>query len=573
MKNNQRHAIFGLALALAAGFAIFPTSLMAAAPTITSFAPTSGPVGTKVVIKGTNLSSPTAVTFDGTNASSFTGVSATQVTATVAPTGTGPISVKNAGGTATSGAAFTVTPGLQLSQATGYPTVSFTVTGEGFGPYTSVDVYFDTTDIALAVSNGLGVVSIAIQVPVSSQPGAHWITLDERANHFAAQKPFTVNTNWPMQAFGPGGAGVNPFENTLSASNVDNLGTLWTQPSGGFANASPFIEYNGNVFLGDVLGGIRALGSTGALLWSAGETDSFQSVTPASNGTLVFFGGTGSTVYAFKNTCRTDGGVCAPTWTSDIGVAITAGLTLRLGVLYVPTADGTIHLLNPSTGAAAGAPIFGYDSAHGAVTTPIAFAADGTFYYGNTAILQFREPSWYSWQYPTELGTVSPFTINAGRPYYTTNDGVVHGTTTGWTQPTSGTGCAPAPVVAGNLVFAGGCSTISAFEASSGALQWNVTTPAPVLGLSVANGVVYACVSSLGASGGLTAYDASYGGLLWSGGGCTTAPVVANGIVFGAYADISAYGLPGVNLVGNTAAPRLRELKPDFALAAQRTAE
>jgi len=80
----------------------------ASAPTITSFSPASGPVGTTVTISGTNFSGATAVRFNGVSAS-FTAGSATSITATV-PSGatSGPISVATSGGTATSSSAFTV---------------------------------------------------------------------------------------------------------------------------------------------------------------------------------------------------------------------------------------------------------------------------------------------------------------------------------------------------------------------------------------------------------------------------------------------------------------------------------
>jgi len=87
------------------------------APTITSFTPTFGAVGTSVVITGTNFSgtvsgtnfTTSSVKFNTTTATSFTVNSATQITATV-PTGatTGKISVTTPGGTATSTANFTV---------------------------------------------------------------------------------------------------------------------------------------------------------------------------------------------------------------------------------------------------------------------------------------------------------------------------------------------------------------------------------------------------------------------------------------------------------------------------------
>jgi len=52
------------------------------APTMTSFAPTSGLVGTSVTISGTNLTGATAVTFNGVSAS-LTVTSATAIQATV----------------------------------------------------------------------------------------------------------------------------------------------------------------------------------------------------------------------------------------------------------------------------------------------------------------------------------------------------------------------------------------------------------------------------------------------------------------------------------------------------------
>ena len=78
-------------------------------PTITSFNPTSGPVGTQVTISGTGLTQVSKVTFGGVKATAFTVNSATQVTATV-PTGavTGKIAVTTPGGSATSAGVFTV---------------------------------------------------------------------------------------------------------------------------------------------------------------------------------------------------------------------------------------------------------------------------------------------------------------------------------------------------------------------------------------------------------------------------------------------------------------------------------
>jgi hypothetical protein len=117
-------------------------------PTLTSFVPTSGPVGTGVTITGTNFSGATAVKFNGSAAATFTVVSATSITATV-PAGatTGKIAVTTPGGAATSAANYTVTltgtlPAPWLDTDVGSPGIAgsagsaggtFTVNGSGLG--------------------------------------------------------------------------------------------------------------------------------------------------------------------------------------------------------------------------------------------------------------------------------------------------------------------------------------------------------------------------------------------------------------------------------------------------------
>src|SRR5918994_293961 len=97
---------------VAAAMAITPAS-WAAAPTISSFSPASGPVGSSVTIHGQNFSgndpNVTSVTFNGTSAT-FSIDNAQKITATV-PSGatTGPIAVTSPDGTATSSTNFTVT--------------------------------------------------------------------------------------------------------------------------------------------------------------------------------------------------------------------------------------------------------------------------------------------------------------------------------------------------------------------------------------------------------------------------------------------------------------------------------
>ncbi|MCU1296200.1 MAG: hypothetical protein JWO91_478 [Acidobacteriaceae bacterium] len=80
-------------------------------PSITGFSPTSGPVGTSVVITGNSFTGSTQVKFGGIAATSFQVISDTKVDALVpAGAGTGPIAVTTLGGTGTSATNFTVTP-------------------------------------------------------------------------------------------------------------------------------------------------------------------------------------------------------------------------------------------------------------------------------------------------------------------------------------------------------------------------------------------------------------------------------------------------------------------------------
>ena len=82
---------------------------LAAAPTISSFSPTSGPTGCVVVIKGTNFDNPivTSVDIGGTSVSAFKVVSGTEIWATVAGDAPGAIHVTNMRETASSAKEFT----------------------------------------------------------------------------------------------------------------------------------------------------------------------------------------------------------------------------------------------------------------------------------------------------------------------------------------------------------------------------------------------------------------------------------------------------------------------------------
>ena len=110
-------------------------------PTITSFTPASGPVGTAVTITGTGLTGATDVSFGTVPASSFTVDSDTQITALV-PAGFDKaiILVTTPGGTAKSvGMNFRVPPSITSFTPTSGPVgTAVTITGSVFSGATAV---------------------------------------------------------------------------------------------------------------------------------------------------------------------------------------------------------------------------------------------------------------------------------------------------------------------------------------------------------------------------------------------------------------------------------------------------
>ncbi len=145
---------------------------------VTSFTPTSGPVGTVVSITGTSLGDATGVTFNGVAAAAFTAHSSTQISATV-PDGavTGKIQVTTPSGTAESVDLFSVIPASTIggfSPPNGPVGTSVTITGANFTGATAVTfngvnatsfTVDSVTQITAAVPTGATTGKIAITTP------------------------------------------------------------------------------------------------------------------------------------------------------------------------------------------------------------------------------------------------------------------------------------------------------------------------------------------------------------------------------------------------------------------------
>ena len=127
-----------------AGTATSPADfIVIRAPTISSFTPAAGPVGTSVTVNGTNLASVTSVGFNGTIASSVTILSATSLRAVVPASATsGKITVVvDPAGQVLSAGSFAVTPSIDGFQPSrGAPGTIVTITGQAFTGATAVRV-------------------------------------------------------------------------------------------------------------------------------------------------------------------------------------------------------------------------------------------------------------------------------------------------------------------------------------------------------------------------------------------------------------------------------------------------
>src|SRR5207247_202620 len=183
-------------------------------PTITSFTPASGPVGTSVTINGTNFTGATAVLFNGTSAS-FTVNSATAITVTV-PAGatSGPISVTTSGGTASSAGSFTViNPPTITSFMPGSGPVGTNVTINGTNFTGVTGVRFTGTNASFTVGSAT---TITAAVPAGATSGPIGVTNADgtasSASSFTVINPPTVTSFTP--ASGPVGTSV-----TISGTN------------------------------------------------------------------------------------------------------------------------------------------------------------------------------------------------------------------------------------------------------------------------------------------------------------------------------------------------------------------
>ena len=163
------------------------------APSITSFAPSSGPVGTEVTIMGNNFSGTTAVTFNGVPSTNFTVDSNTKIRAKVPAGATmGRIQITNASGSGSFAQEFVVTAPPQMtsfSPASGIAGTEVTIIGQNFTGTTGVS-FKGIAAASIFVDSDTQIRAI---VPANAAPGTGKIVVTNSAGSVTSANDFTVN--------------------------------------------------------------------------------------------------------------------------------------------------------------------------------------------------------------------------------------------------------------------------------------------------------------------------------------------------------------------------------------------
>jgi len=451
------------------------------------------------------------------------------------------------------------TPCITLSKKSGPPTSQILVSGRGFEPNVGVNIYFDTRDEALVVTNGKGEFKDAkAYAPRSARPGQHWVTALERNNDQGAQKRFLVQTNWSQFRFGESLTGQNPYENVLNRSTVGLLDLEWTFPTR-YEVTAPAV-FGGMIYFGSGDGNVYAVkASTGTELWSFPTNGAVVYSDAAVAKGIVYVGSEDGNLYALKASngrelwrFNTFNYVGTPTVADD--------------VVYVGSETGDLYALNARTGTELWSFYTGswWVSGIAFVNGVVFFGANN----GNVYALDAKDGTML-WSYTTQNYVDGPAVAN-GVVYAPSWDNSLYAldSATGsllWKYTTSG-GLTCSPAVADGIVYLGSNGGgVYALDAYSGKELWS----APAGGCygsspAIANGVLYASDE-----GHVFALEAATGRQLWfyaTGGSC---PSVVNGMVFvgsapNLYAFSLKYGTHERN--GDSRRVTLKALRPDFSL-------
>jgi outer membrane protein assembly factor BamB len=471
-----------------------PSSALAAPPTITGFAPASGPAGTVVTITGTSFAGATKVTFGGASAV-FNVLSPTTIRAVVpALAQTGVVIVDTPGGSTESRTTFALGTGIVPSAHSAPPGGRLLLAGSGFPVSTPFTIDLDSVAIASGVTNRVGgFQGLGITLPAEETLDFHTLSLVLPSG---SSFPITilVQADWPFARQNVYGSGQNVLESTLNISTVNPMGEKWFFPTVTAAGSGPPAVVGGVMYVGTSNGRVFAVSmSTHKKLWSA-QPGLTVAGSPAVVNNTVYIGD-GSSVYAL------DAATGATKWsisTSQSPAALAP--IVAAGTLYFGGYNGS------------GATLWAVNAGTGAVK--------------------------WSKQLSTALFTGSP-AFSGNLVYVGTFDGTLWALhtsngTVAWSQPTGGP-IPGTPVVRGGLAIVASGSrsaSVEAFDATTGAPKWNLPEDATASPAWDA-GKVFVTTST-----GVKALQATTGKTVWNFS-LTAAfsahpdsPAVANGLVY-----------------------------------------
>ncbi len=331
-------------------------TFMLPSPVISSFTPTSGGIGTSVVLSGSNFTTVSRVFFGSFSAQAFSIDSDTQITAIVPNfVTTATIILQSPRGTAISATPFTYVPGAPIISGitpTGAPAETL-ITIQGSGLTGATNVLFTSTTFPSGISVTPTVVSdriIRVSVPISASSGPVTVTTPRGTvtSAFDFVVTLVVNARYFTPASGAVGTNVVVSGSQLAGATSVRFGDveapILSNTDSQIQTRVPAVV-SGRVPI--IVRTPSGVGTPPYALFSVSATPSLTGFAPASGAVLasvVLTGSnfTGATAVKFGSTPAT-------AFTVNSGTQITA-------TVPADAATGVISVVTPSGTAASGAP-------------------------------------------------------------------------------------------------------------------------------------------------------------------------------------------------------------------------
>ena len=425
---------------------------------------------------------------------------------------------------------FTLANGLVANPTTRAPGTVSTITGSGFHANEVVNLYWDSTSgilLTATAADAQGNISSQVTFPANAPAGSHRVIAVGQSSGILFTAAVTVQTYWYDFGFAPSHQRENPYENTITTSNVANLNLKWSATTTQNFQASP-IYGNGIVYAATIDGLLNAYdATTGQLKWQFDTHTGFKHysspVLDTSNN-LIFFGLVGHNAYGIPTPFYAlDAQTGVLQWSiilpgNDFSFPTLVGSTIYMGI-SIEGQTSPIDAINEFTGQ-----MIWQHQANGGVWGAIAvdtnthtlFSAVGN---PSDAVVSLNmKTGALNWQHTLPIfgpddDPGSGITVANGQVYVNDKNGSAYGLNES----------------TGNQIWA--------TKIGSNFLGGNVSSQAVA-----ANGVLY--VGSLDKR--LYALKATTGAVLWktpTGGGIDSSPAVANGIVYFASFDGKFYAL------------------------------